>query len=122
MSLIWLHILVPKTWLDLTIVCLYKKGIKSLAANYRALSIGSNVSKLLPRIILNRLQNISETQFGFRRGRSTCDAISIIKNVINKHAGPLVLVFIDLTAAYNHIPRDFLFRLLEFRTCAKVLI
>ena len=50
-------------------------------------------------------QNISEAQFGFRKSRSSCDAIFITKNVINKHAGPLVLVFIDLTAAYDHIPR-----------------
>ena len=85
--------------LEFTSVCLYKKGIKLLAVYYRALSIGLNISKHLPRIILNRLQatyeqNISETQFGFRRGRSSCDTISIIKNVINKHAGPLVLIFI----------------------------
>lgn len=51
MSLIWFHIAVPKSWLELKIVCLYKKGIKSLAENYRALLVGSNLSKLIPRII-----------------------------------------------------------------------
>ena len=127
MSLIWLHIAVPKSWLEMKIICLFKKGLKSLAANYRALSIGSNLSKIIPRIILNRLldtyeRNISESQFGFRKGRSTCDAIFIIKNVIQKHTGPLVLIFVDLTAAYDHIPRDFLFRVLEFRTGAKLLV
>ena len=86
-SLAWLHLLVPKSWLELNIIYLYKKGLKSLAENYRALSIGFKLSKLIPRIILNRLHatyehNISEAQFGFRKGRSTCDAISIIKNVI----------------------------------------
>ena len=126
-SLIWLYLSVPKSWLEMKIICLYKKGLKSLAENYRALSIGSNLSKIIPRIILNRLQetyerNISESQFGFRKGRSTCDAIFIIKNVIQKHAGPLVLTFVDLTAAYDHIPRDFLFRVLEFRTGAKILV
>ena len=84
------------------------------------------MSKIVPPIILNRLQktyelNISEAQFGFRKVRSTCDAIFIVKNVIQKHAGPLVLVFIDLTAAYDHIPREFLFCVLEFRTGAKIL-
>ena len=118
---------VPKSWLELKIVCLYKKGLKSLAENYRALSIGSNLSKIVPRIILNRLQgtyeeNISEAQFGFRKGRSTCDAIFILKNIIKKHSGLLVLVFVDLTAAYDHIPREFLFRVLEFRTGAKILV
>ena len=28
MSLIWIHIAVPKSWLVLKIVCLYKKGLK----------------------------------------------------------------------------------------------
>ena len=126
-SLIWIHIAVPKSWLELKIVCLYKKGLKSLAENYRALSVGSNLSKLIPRIILNRLldtyeHNISEAQFGFRKGRSTGDAIFILKNIIQKHSGPLVLVFVDLTAAYDHIPREFLFRILEFRTGAKILV
>ena len=70
-SLIWINFAVPKSWLELKIVCLYKKGLKTLAENYRALSIGSNLSKIVPRIILNRLQgtyenNISEAQFGFR--------------------------------------------------------
>ena len=50
-SLIWLHLAVPKSWLELKIICLYKKGLKSLADNYRALSIGSKLSKLIPRII-----------------------------------------------------------------------
>ena len=66
--------------------------------------------------------NISEAQFGFRKGRSTGDAIFILKNIIQKHTGPLVLVFVDLTAAYDHIPREFLFRILEFRTGAKILV
>ena len=125
--LIWSLVAVPESWLAMKIVCLYKKGLKSLAENYWALSIGSNLSKIIPRIILNRLHetyelNISESQFGFRKGRSTVDAIFVIKNAIQKHAGPLVLVFVDLTAAYDHIPRDFLFRVLELRTGAKLLV
>ena len=108
-SLIWLHIAIPKTWLEMKIICLYKKGLKSLAENYRAISIGSNLSKIIPRIVLNRLKepyerNILETQFGFSKGRATCDGIFIIKNVIHKHTGPLVLLFVDLPA-YDHIPR-----------------
>ena len=51
-----------------------------------------------------------------------CDAIFIIKSVIQKHTGPLVLIFVDITAVYGHIPREFLFRVLEFRTGAKILV
>ena len=38
----------------------------------------------------------------------------IIKNVINNNGGPFDLVFIDLTAAYDHISREFLFRVLIY--------
>ena len=69
-SLIWINLAVPKSWVELKVACLYKKGLKSLAEIYRALSSGSNLSKIVLRIILNRLQgtyenNISEAQFGF---------------------------------------------------------
>ena len=45
-----------------------------------------------------------------------------MKNIIEKYDGPFVAVYIDLTAAYDHIPRDFLFRVLEIRTGAPFLI
>ena len=76
-----------------------------------------------PNLVIRYVSNDKEkkAQFGFRKSRSTCDAIFILKNVIQKHTGPLVLIFVDLTAAYDHIPREFLFRVLEFRTGAKIL-
>ena len=66
--------------------------------------------------------HLGEQQFRFRRNKSTGDAIFIMKSVIEKHGGTLVAVYIDLTAAYDHIPRDFLFRVLEIRTGASHLI
>ena len=45
-----------------------------------------------------------------------------MKNVIDKYKDPFVAVYVDLTAAYDHIPRDFLFRVLEIRTGATLLL
>ena len=45
-----------------------------------------------------------------------------MKSVIEKHRGTLVALHIELTAAYDHIPRDFLFRVLQLRTGASHLI
>jgi hypothetical protein len=75
----------------------------------------------LSRIQKSYEHNISEAQFGFRKGRSTSDAIFIVKNVIQKFNDPLIAIFIDLTAAYDHIPRDFLFRVISFRTGSQLL-
>ena len=99
----------------------------SLASNYRGLSIGANMSRILAKIIVNRLQkayetHISNAQFGFRQNRSTSDGIFIVKMVTEKIGEPVIAIYIDLTAAYDHIPRDFLFRILDIRTGAKHLV
>ena len=67
-------------------------------------------------------KHISEEQYGFRQNRSTTDGIFVLKNVIDRFGGTLIAVYIDLTAAYDHVPREFLFRLLGFRTGAYHLI
>ena len=39
LSMIWTMIVVPQTWLASVITCLHKKGIKSIAKNYRSIFI-----------------------------------------------------------------------------------
>ena len=127
MTLIWSLVSVPNEWLHCSITCLYKKGVKSLASNYRGLSIGANMSRILAKIIIQRIKvayehYIGEEQYGFRHNRSTTDAIFITKNVIDRCGGTVIAIYIDLTAAYDHVPRDFLFRILKIRTGAYKLI
>ena len=84
LNLIWTLVAVPKTWLSATITCLFKKGSKSLAKNYRSIFVMSTISRLLPKIILERFRDAYErllmkNQFGFRKNRSTTDAIFIVR-------------------------------------------
>ena len=58
----------------------------------------------------------------FEKNKSTSDAIFVLKTLVEKYGEQLVVVYIDLTAAYDHIPRDFLFRVLSLRTGAKHLV
>lgn len=127
LTLIWTTLSIPSVWLHANITCLYKKGAMSVASNYRGISISANMSRILAKVIINRLKeayenHLGETQFGFRKNRSTGDAIFVLKSVIEKHGGQLLAVYIDLTAAYDHIPRDFLFRVLTLRTGATHLV
>ena len=126
-TLIWSYVSVPIFWLHANITCLHKKGPFNIAKNYRGLSIGANMSRILAKIILKRLKeayekNISDEQFGFRRNRSTTDAIFVLKSVIDKYNDTLIAVYIDLSAAYDHIPRNFMFKVLDLRTGARHLI
>ena len=127
LSLIWSTLQVPGKWLHAQVTCLFKKGSRLLASNYRGISIGTNMSRILSKIVIARLEksyeeSISNSQYGFRKNRSTTDGIFIMKNVVDKYSGSFVAVYIDLTAAYDHIPRDFLFRVLKLRTGADRLI
>ena len=88
MTMIWTMVIVPKTWLSAAITCLHKKGLKSVAKNYRSIFIMNTLSRLLPKIIIERLRNtyesiIMKTQFGFRKNRSTTDAIFIVREAIS---------------------------------------
>ena len=127
LTLIWTLVAVPTVWLHASITCLYKKGVMSEASNYRGISIGANMSRILAKIILARFneayeKHLGESQFGFRSKKSTSDAMFVVNSIVEKHGGPLIAVYIDLTAAYDHIPRDFLFRVLELRTGAYHLV
>ena len=73
------------------------------------------MSRILSKIIIERIKDayeshMSETQYGLRKNRFTTDGIFILKKVIDKTKDPLIAIYVDLTAAYDHIPRDFLFR------------
>ena len=127
MSCIWSVISVPKAWLEAMITCLHKKGPKNIAKNYRSIFIMNTVSRLLPIIIIERLRKVYETiimtsQYGFRKNRSTTDAIFIVREAIKSTSKPIYLCMIDLRAAYDHIDRNMLFKVLTIRTRAPKLV
>ena len=68
------------------------------------------------------MKPISDSQFGFRMYQSTTDAVFVLKTVIDKNKDSLIAVYIDLTAAYDHIPRNFLLKVLDLRTGASHVI
>ena len=67
------------------IVTIYKKkGERSDCGNYQGISLLSIPGKILAKMILSRLLNLSEevlpeSQCGFRAGRSTTDMIFTIR-------------------------------------------
>ena len=70
----------PTTWIQSLVIILPKKGNLQLCQNYRTISLISHLSKVMLKIILNRLEPkaeeiIAEEQTGFRAGRSTTEQI-----------------------------------------------
>ena len=70
----------PTPWTQSLVITLSKKGNLQQCKNYRTISLISHPSKVILKIILNRLKPqaekiIAEEQAGFRAGRSTTEQI-----------------------------------------------
>jgi len=111
---IWKNEEWPKDWCRAVFIPLPKKGNLKECSNYRTISLISHASKVLLKIIINRMkckldQEISITQAGFREGRGTRDQIVNIRNVIEKcreHQLPLYMCFIDYSKAFDCVSHN----------------
>lgn len=110
----------PDDWSKMIITPIHKKGDKLNAENYRAIALLSIPGKVFCKILMSRCSNIiegsiGESQFGFRSGKGTTDAIFIARQIIEKakeHQVPLHFHFIDFKAAFDTIWREALWKML----------
>ena len=99
----------PTPWTQSLIITLPKKGNLQLCQNYRTVSLISHSSKVMLKVILNRLKPqaeeiIAEEQAGFRAGRSTTEQIFSLRILCVKylqHQQNLYHVFIDFKKAFD---------------------
>ena len=86
---IWDNEEVPQELKDASIVTIFKKGCRTECGNYRGISLLSVAGNILAKVLLNRLQPLSEsiipeTRCGFRPGRGTTDMIFSARQVQEK--------------------------------------
>ena len=99
----------PTTWTQSLGITLPKKGNLQLCQNYRTISLISHPSKVMLKIILNRLQPqaeeiIAEEQAGFRARRSNTEQIFSLRILCQKyphHQHDLCHVFIDFKKVFD---------------------
>ena len=121
---LWHDLDVPTPWGNSRLQAIWKKkGSKKDPTKYRGISIGSTVCKLLVNLILERLRpwyelQLSDEQNGFRKDRGTTEGIYTIKRIqqiTDRKKQPLFLLFVDLSSAFDHVPRDWLFESIRLR-------
>ena len=101
----------PTAWTQSLVVTLPTKGNLQQCQNYRTISLISHPSKVMLKIILNRLKPqaekiIVEEQAGFRAGRSTTEQIFNLRILCEKylqHQQDLCHVFIDFKKAFDWV-------------------
>ena len=79
----------PEEWTFSTFIPLPKKSDLKQCANYRTIALVSHASKILLRIIFERIRVKTETeivdeQAGFRQGRGTRDQITNLRILMHK--------------------------------------
>lgn len=118
---IWNSKVWPKEWTRSLVIPLPKKGNLRQCQNYRTISLISHPSKVMLRIILNRLKSyaeelLSEEQAGFRPGRSTVEQIFNCRIMIEKHLQHQKILyhnFIDFRKAFDRVWHDGLWQVMR---------
>ena len=103
---------IPEEWKDSLTIPIYKgKGDALECGKYRGIRLLEHGMKLFERILemrLRRLIKVDSRQFGFTPGRSTIDALFIVRQVqekYNEKRKKLYHVFVDLEKAFDRVPR-----------------
>ena len=111
----------PTEWTQSLIIPLPKKGNLRQCQNYRTISLISHTSKIMLRVILNRLkkeaeEHLAEEQAGFRAGRSTVEQIFTCRILMEKHLQhqrDLFHNFIDFRKAFDRVWHEGLWQVLR---------
>ena len=125
----------PTPWSEgiIHVVPLFKKNDPNNVNNFRGITLVSCFSKIFTGVLNNRLNKwaenndvLSDSQFGFRKGRSTTDAIFVLNAIIQKmlnEKGRLFCAFIDLKKAFDSVYLNGLwYKLYKLGINAKMLL
>jgi hypothetical protein len=114
---------VPDAWKTAIITPVFKKGAAGQVSNYRPISLTSVPSKILERIISNKIiehLNVNKilhpAQHGFRKGRSTCTNLLECLNdwtlYLQSGYGTIV-IYVDFSKAFDVVSHRKLFARLQ---------
>ena len=110
-----------RDWQTGVIIPIFKKGDRKQCTNYSGISLLSLPRKVYAKCLERKCREIVESkledgQCGFRPGRSITDQIFTLKQIFEKsweYGKDLFECFVDLEKAYDRVPRDKLWKVLQ---------
>ena len=107
---------IVESWRSCMVKVLYKgKGCKRDPNAYRGIAFLSHPYKLFTKLLSKRLykfvegRSLPDEQFGFRRGKSTTEAIKILRTYVKGNlprGHPVYALFVDFRKAFDLVPRQ----------------
>jgi hypothetical protein len=104
---------IPKDWSRSWLVNVFKgKGDALACGSYEEIKLVEHAMKVLERVLERRVRNIvkiDSVKFGFMAGKSTTDAIFIVRQLQEKYLArhkDLWMVFVNLEKAFDRVPRE----------------
>ena len=96
----------PDAFKSAEVIPIHKSKERNIATNYRPIKLIANLAKILEKIIhkrittfINNCDILAENQYGFRKNKSTKDALTLISNVIYDKLDKsisIAIIFLDL--------------------------
>jgi len=101
----------PEDFRKTIMIPIPKKANATDCSDFRTISLIPHVTKILLRIITKRIEGriedyISRTQFGFRKGVGTRDAIGVMRMVIERsleNGNEVYVCFVDFEKAFDRV-------------------
>lgn len=127
---------VPPEWMEARLVLIKKPGKEgNQPVDFRPLCLMNSLAKVFEKLLVSRLteevnkKNLSNSQFGFRKGRSTLQAVKeVVRRVEEARRGsrytrqiPLV-VMLDIRNAFNNITWVKIIKAMERRGISPYLV
>ena len=127
---VWEEEVYPTEWKEGVIVKIPKKGNLTNCNNWRGLTLLSMSSKIMARIILERIKDrinstLKRHQAGFRSGRSCTDHINTLRIILEQSTemnSSLYLMFVDFEKAFDRVNREYIWESLSRKGIPEKLI